>query len=146
MVRDPKRIVYLHVVKFQMDTTEIVNILFKQKCIKGCVNTNDLRYCHNDNKYFCANCDDEYHNKSHKTLKNHKRSSAMTFSITYQGNCSVPGHQLKAYEFFCVQCKAVYCIKDIHEGSHKNLEGHEIKYLYDVYNSFEQDAKSVNKK
>lgn len=64
----------------------------------------------------------------------------MTFTINYQGNCK--NHLQKPYEFFCVTCKAALCIKDIQDGKHKG-EGHDIKYLDDVYKSFDHEKSAV---
>jgi hypothetical protein len=137
-LNDPKRVVYLALVAFTTDKDNI-------KCSACGEQKPDLRFCHNDNKYFCSSCDDEYHNKSnYAILKKHRRTNYMSFSLTYPSTC--PVHTLKPYEFYCLKCKAVYCIKDLTDGDHKNLTDHEVKHLTDVYNSLEQETKSLTER
>jgi hypothetical protein len=136
ILKEPKKLVYLAYVKFTTDSEDI-------RC-SGCnISNRDMKYCHNDNKYFCYDCDEEYHTKSsYSVLKKHRRINYLSFSITYSTTCIE--HNLKPYEFYCFKCKAVYCIKCLTEGDHKSNSDHEVKYLNDVYNSFDQDVKSVN--
>jgi hypothetical protein len=135
VLKDPKKLVYLAYVRFTTDSDDI-------KCSACGTSSRDLKFCHNDNKYFCYDCDEEYHTKStYSVLKKHKRINYLSFSITYAASCYE--HNLKPYEFYCFKCKAVYCIKCLTEGDHKSNTDHEVKYLNDVYNSFDQDVKSV---
>jgi hypothetical protein len=137
ILREPKKLVYLAYVRFTTDTDDI-------KC-SGCSSSNrDMKYCHNDNKYFCYDCDEEYHTKSvYSVLRKHKRINYLSFSITYASSCY--DHNLKPYEFYCFKCKAVYCIKCLTDGDHKTNTDHEVKYLNDVFNSFDQEVKAVSK-
>jgi len=137
-LRIQKKIQYLYAIKFKLEA-EI-------KCAKPqCYsNSNEFLFCHNDNKYFCKPCDEEFH-KSYKILQNHKRTAAVTYSINFQGNCVEKGHDLKPYEFYCPQCRYCYCIKDIHEGLHK-YEDHQIRYIDDLYDNFDQELKGLQEK
>lgn len=136
ILKEPKNLVYLAYIKFTTNGNDI-------KCSLCNSTSRDLKYCHNDNKYFCENCDEEFHKKSnYNIIKKHKRINYMSFSITYPIMCLE--HTLKPYDFYCYKCQVVYCIKCLTEGDHKSNSDHEIKYLNDVYNSFDQDVKSVN--
>lgn len=134
VLRDPKRIVFLAWVKFSCAK----DLTTCDMCTEAKA---DMLYCHNDEKYFCGVCDEDFHNK-HTVLKKHKRTNYSSFSITYPGMCYQ--HTLKPYEFYCSKCRAVYCIRCLTEGEHKANTDHDVKYLNDVYNNFDQEIKTVN--
>ncbi len=135
ILKEAKNMIYLAYIRFTTDGSEV-------KCIQCNSSSRDLKFCHNDNKYFCENCDEEFHKKSnYNIVKKHKRINYMSFSITHPTMCV--DHALKPYDFYCYKCQAVYCIKCLTDGDHKSNTDHQVKYLNDVYNSFEHDIKSV---
>jgi hypothetical protein len=136
-IRDFKKLIYLSLVTFKTDSESI-------KCDICGETKHDQRYiyCHNDEKYFCVNCDEEHHiKKNSKVFQKHKKTVYTNFSITHQNTCSE--HPVKPVEFYCVQCKCVFCIKCLVDGEHRNFSSHEVKYLNDVFNSFEMESKSL---
>lgn len=134
ILRDPKKLVYLAWVKFSCNKENITCRVCNEQKLQ------DIRYCHNDEAYFCSGCDEEFHSKFN-TRKKHRRTNYTSFSINHQTMCSE--HNTKPYEFYCFKCRAVYCIKCLNEGLHKNYIDHEVKFLNDVYLSFESEIKAV---
>lgn len=138
LTRDNRKLVYNYLVQFSLDKSEL------QCFTHGCTNT-DLKYCHNDKKFFCVNCVDDYHNKlNFNVLKSHKITPAMTFSITYSSTCNE--HKIKQLDFFCFNCNAVYCTKCLDVGGIHNqitYKDHEVKFLNEVFNSFELEMKTL---
>jgi hypothetical protein len=137
-LRDNTKMVYLALVKFSTDE----ELIFCSGCNE---NKLEMKYCHNDKKYFCSSCDDDFHNKtSYQTLRKHRRTNYISFSVTYQGTCST--HTLKPYEFYCSTCKAIYCIRCITDGDHANNSEHDVRYLSELSSSVEQESKSLNER
>ena len=133
-----ENIIYLSVINFTCES-EIIQCVM---CNTEPKQYERFLYCHNDKKYFCPSCDDDYHVKTkHKLFQKHKRTVHMSFSMINQDLCQV--HSLKQLEFYCLSCRAVYCIKCVTEGKHKDLVDHEVKFLNDVFSSFDQESKSV---
>jgi hypothetical protein len=137
-MRNPEKLIYLALVCFSTDEDMI-------EC-SGCGKAKlEMKFCHNDGKYFCNTCDDDFHNKTnYQTLRKHKRTNYMSFSVTYQGTCN--NHSLKPLEFYCTKCKAVYCIKCLTDGDHTNNPDHEVKYLNEIFNSFDHQSKTFIEK
>jgi hypothetical protein len=139
-VRDLKSLKYLNVVHFKAHTELI-------KCSICNETKEEARYfyCHNDERYFCSTCDEEYHVKpNYKTMQKHRRTLYASFSITHQSTCME--HLLKPNEFYCHNCKAVFCIKCLNEGHHSNFQDHDVKFLNDVFSAYEQESKSLVEK
>jgi hypothetical protein len=135
-VKDFTKIKYLSIVTFSSNDV----ILRCGRCNE--IKEEKYTYCHNDEKYFCTSCDDEVHVKANnKIFFKHKRISYASFTITHQLTCKE--HILKPYEFYCLKCKAVYCIKCLTDGTHKS--DHQIKYLDEVFNSVDSESRSVIK-
>lgn len=159
-----KYLTHIALIEFKVDNLE-------KKCYNSsCGNHNtplpisQMKYCHNDQKYFCSSCVDEYHSKQvFSTLKKHHITSALSFSINYSSNCKV--HKLKQLEFYCFDCNGLFCIKcfDV-GGDHYNINNdiiskndkkfdndnislndtdtkkkHNIKLISDVYNTYEEE-------
>jgi len=132
------QIIYLAVVNFTCDS-EIIQCMM---CSLEPKQYERFLYCHNDKKYFCPSCDDDYHVKTkHKLFQKHKRTVHMSFGMINQDLCQI--HTLKQLEFYCMMCRAVYCIKCVTEGDHKNMVDHDVRYLTDVFSAFDQESKSV---
>jgi hypothetical protein len=138
LVRDNTKLVFNYLVNFTLDTNEI-------KCYNPNCNSNstELKYCHNDQKYFCSVCVEDFHNKqSYNTLKKHIITNAITYSINYTSNCST--HKLKQLEFFCYNCNALYCTKCFDVGEvHYGLKNHDVRFINDVFASFEVEMSSL---
>ena len=133
-IKDSKNLIYIALVTFTMDQEQI-------KCSLCSEPKFEMKFCHNDAKYFCVSCDDEFHNKSNfQIMKKHRRTNYISFSILYQGTCSQ--HSLKPYEFYCLSCRAIYCIKCM-ELDHSNSSDHEVKYLHEIVGSIDQESKSL---
>lgn len=85
-----------------------------------------MKFCLNDNLYFCAKCDDDIHNNSKlgfNALKKHKRISNLNSSIMHNNICEIENHD-KPYEIYCTSCEELFCIKclgtEIHNFNHEN--------------------------
>ncbi len=104
-----------------------------------------MKYCHNDKKYLSITCDEDFHDKtSYNTLKKHRRTNYISFSVTYQGTCN--SHSLKPYEFYCTTCKAIYCIRCLTDGEHSNNTEHDVRHLSELISSIDQEAKSLSER
>lgn len=137
-VNQYESIIYLGVINFTCDSETIQCVM----CNNEPKQYERFLYCHNDKKYFCPTCDDDYHIKTkHKLFQKHKRTVHMSFSMINQDLCQI--HSLKPLEFYCMSCRAVYCIKCVTDGEHKNYLDHEVRYLTEVFTSFDQESKSV---
>lgn len=137
-VRDKNKIVYQYLVNFSLDANEI-------KCYNVNCNSNshDIKYCHNDQKYFCSVCVEDFHNKQmHNTLKKHVITNAITYSINYTNNCNI--HKTKTLDFFCYNCNGLFCTKcfDPHEV-HGNIKNHDVRFINDIFSSFENEMISL---
>lgn len=123
--------------------------------VKKCSNVNcsgaspEMKYCYNDQKYFCSVCIEETHNKTtYNTLRKHHIVDAIDFSINYTNNCS--RHPQKLLEYFCYNCNAMFCTKcfdttDVHPPLKFNPP-HEIKFITDVFNSFTIQMNALSKR
>lgn len=138
LVRDNTKLIFNYLVNFTLDNNEI-------KCYNPNCNSNsqEMKYCHNDQKYFCSVCVEDFHNKqTFNTLKKHIITNAITYSINYTSNCST--HKLKQLEFFCYNCNALYCTKCFDIGEiHYGLKNHDIRFINDVFASFEIEMSAL---
>ena len=133
VINNEERLKKVYLVKFKTISKKICDICDKE--------SNELLYCQNDKKYFCKNCDEEYHtNNDFSNFSNHIRDNYYSYSINYMINCKL--HNTKPYEFYCYDCRLVYCIKCLTENTH--TQNHEIKYIDHVLQSIEYEKKSVH--
>jgi len=140
LVRDHSKLVFTYLVNFTIDANEIK--CYNPNCSSS---SSELKYCHNDQKYFCTVCMDDFHNKqTYSTLRKHIITNAITYSINYTSNCAQPDHRLKQLEFFCYNCNALYCTKCFDAGgAHYGKQNHDIRFINDVFASFEVEMSSL---
>lgn len=163
LVKDFSKVYFDSLIKFKLDTNEIK--CFNSNCPNLSYSLVDIKYCHNDNKYFCNLCIDEFHKQYYNTLKKHTITPAVSYSITYKFNCK--HHELNQIEFYCSICNGLYCVKcfesnQIHGKSdiHSNILGQDkftntnvinsiddtqyIVYLNQIINDYEYNLNSLN--
>lgn len=140
VTKNPEKISYLALVSFSTDELDI-NCTGCSKSYEDAI----MKYCHNDKKYFCISCDDDYHNKSnYQVLRKHRRTDYLNFTYTYMDLC--PTHPLKPLEFYCCKCIAMYCIKCLTDSEHSNNPEHEIKFINELYSNMDGQIKVFNEK
>ena len=142
IIKDNTKLVLDYLVNFTVDSSDIK--CYNPNCSNQNTGITDMRYCHNDQKYFCTVCVEEYHNKqTFNTLKKHNITQAMSYSITYTNNCS--DHKLKVLEFYCYDCNSLYCTKCFEPGGkHDNLKNHNVRQISEVFSSFELEMSTLN--
>jgi hypothetical protein len=139
-LRDMSRIHYKASVNFTIDDYDMnINCCGCGKSQSGMI------YCHNDKKYFCVNCDDNYHKKSiYSTIKNHKRSDYIGFSNIYKSTCDE--HKLKPLEYYCADCRAIFCHKCLEENNTTKFhEKHVIHYIQDYLPELNRGAEDLSR-
>ena len=135
LLKDPRRIVYLAIVNFTSDLSSIRCFTCDEK---------PSFYCQNDKQYLCPACNRDVHSSTIcKTYSEHKVIPMTNYSNIYSAFCNISGHSLKPYEFYCFQCKGVYCIMCLTSRDHKNMKDHEVRSLSDISSYLEQETKTV---
>ena len=79
-------------------------------------------------------------------MRKHKRTPTVNFSYSmiHKEKCNAEeSHKSKPYEFYCVKCIAVLCIKCV-ENHKTNKKDHEIRYIDDFLSKqYDKDFESV---
>lgn len=141
LMKDNSKLLLYSLVHFTVESNDIK--CSNPNCTNQNISINEMKYCHNDQKYFCGICMEELHTKqTFGTLKKHVITQAISYSITYTNNCI--DHKLKPLDFYCYDCNALYCTKCFDNGgAHFNKKQHEINTLSSIYNSIELEFNSL---
>ena len=94
------------------------DIIVKRKCWVCEKEEPDVRlvYCQNDRQYFCTICDKTRHEQKEKmSLNLHLRTTNFKYTLTYFGNCHLPGHLNKPYQYFDEKNKSCLCVKCVEQ-------------------------------
>ena len=89
-------------------------------------------YCWTDRKYFCMNCDKNWHEQKEKrALGYHYRTQKYKYTLTYFGNCQIPGHLNKPFQYFDEKNKTCLCVKCVESLNSNERINQDISYIDD---------------
>ena len=110
-------------------------IVYPIKCCDcNCEETydNPMIFCWTDKKYFCTQCDKNWHEQKEKrALTHHYRTHKYKYTLTYFGNCLIPGHLYKPYEYFDEKNKTCLCVKCVESLNSNERVNQDITYIDD---------------
>ena len=92
--------------------------VIKRCCVCGAEDfvNNRLNYCQNDKNFFCSTCDKTWHEQKEKmSLNLHLRTTNFKYTLSYFGNCPMPGHLNKPYQYFDKKNKCCLCVKCVEQ-------------------------------
>lgn len=123
VVYEDEQVLPEFVQKFTFDSSRETNL--KLPCCdgKGC-NSNAVYYCVNDDAYLCASCNELYHSKEFRLIKDHDVCRIEDKPKDF-GCCNF--HEKTPKKFFCQNCRIPLCIYCKINGSHS--EGDNAKHV-----------------
>ena len=122
-----------YVLKFTFDHSKETNLKLPSCDGKNC-NANAAYYCVNDDAYLCSSCNEVYHSKEFRLVKDHDVRKLEDRPKDF-GHCNF--HEGTPYTFICQTCRTPICIYCKVNGSH--AEGDNAKHtLIKIQEAYKQ--------
>ena len=81
---------------------------------------------------FVFNCDKNWHEQKEKrALGYHYRTQKYKYTLTYFGNCQIPGHLNKPFQYFDEKNQTCLCVKCVESLNSNDRINQDISYIED---------------
>lgn len=127
------------------------SLLDEEKCLICKVyydKFSEMRYCENEEGFYCINCFDENHQKN-ISYKNHFITNESKYSISYFSKYCIhnDSSSLSSYQFFCFNCNTFLCSLCFNKDErHFNMNNHNVKNIEEADNILRKDYSLITKK